>query len=243
MASIYKRIQRIDPSEELAKPDESDPTAAILTRLKSGVVQLGRRDHYCQTPSPDSRQDRWERLRFAVIATQAMPHAEFLAGGKPMPFLEIVEQMAVQNFVVRFTSLLDDELASEIQKRSISVQRNNLNSRIDAVKHLISNSSELHDLRQLRNEISHVASPPNIDWTSVEDGADAIEVALSDLGVIHPAPRFTFTGPTLTHVDNDNRESELCRKHLTVGFFADGQPYADFVWPYVWILSSTWRDI
>jgi len=48
----------------------------------------------------------------------------------------------------------------------------------------ITNYSKLHELREIRNSISHEQNPPTLSWEDVNNAADEVEKVLIELDVL-----------------------------------------------------------
>jgi len=249
---MEKRIRRVDP---LQRPQgERAPSGAqtvdgpsqlngVLDVLLAGKALLDRIDEYHRAPAPDAFQELWNRFRLAMVAAEALPAVEFQASSLPVPYLEIVDQLFLQNVVLRLASILDEKLEEVVETRELPIGKNpKLADRIDAVRAagLITNATDLHSVRKLRNEIGHQVNPAVLGWPAVVSVADCVEQAFLELGVATASPKFKVEKITLTQIKPSERQYEIGRREVVLSISVEGSPFCSFRWPYVYFMDPAW---
>jgi hypothetical protein len=252
---MQNRILRIDPLQ--SPQDKSAPSRtkeidraarppSVLDILLAGKAMLNRIDEYHRAPAPDPFQENWNRFRLAIVAAEALPGVQFMASSLPIPNLEIVDQLFLQNVVIRLASILDEKLEEVVDTRVLPIgKKPKLSQRIDAVRDagLITNgtATDLHSMRDLRNKIGHKVDPPVLGFPTINLVADYVEQAFLELGVTTKSPEFKVEEMILTHLESSELQYEIGRREVVLPISADGSPFCSFRWPYVYFIDPAWK--
>lgn len=148
------------------------------------VVELATRQY--ENPA----QEAWENRLIGRLVTPAMQGVRMLAAGHPLPRYDVEQEFVLAGAYVGFAAFADEQLKDYVAENEIRLPRDSFWERIEAVNGTISNSADLHGVRELRNKIAHDVLPPAIGWDDVDSAIGVIETALCDLGILAPAPVF-----------------------------------------------------
>ncbi|MCU7836145.1 MAG: hypothetical protein KZQ83_12965 [gamma proteobacterium symbiont of Taylorina sp.] len=191
---------------------------------------------YIALPS-SAKDNTWAQLRLSMVLSKSMSGARTLVTMIPLPESPQASLSERQNTLVRIMSFLDDELIDYIDQNNISIRRNpklyhHLEAVNDAVS--ISNISQLHDIRTIRNSISHNITPSTLLWDDVYNAADEVENALIELDILTYRTNFECKGKEFTAMEKSGAEDEKYNRYLKIQIHQNDQLYCEYSWKYIY---------
>ena len=180
-------------------------------------------------------------LSLTMRIAKAWGGLQFTAVRAPLPGLGALDQFTLGNVLVRLATYLDLELGTVIHQRHWPKSGDRLKDRITDVGEHKPNEPDLHELRKLRNKISHDFEPPLLEWSDVWDAHFDIETALNALGALSPAFGLSVqvTGEKVETIAPSIQTSDgmiWSARHVFLRFFLTGAPYCDVSWRYEYIV-------
>ncbi len=178
----------------------------------------------------------WARFRISNYLSQGMPSARLIAAATVLPESKQALQSETQNALVRVMSILDEELVEYVDQNDISTDKNpKLFHRLNAVHDVctLPNISELHSIREIRNNISHELNPQELSWSIVNNAADEVEKALIYLGILTFTTNFTVGDTENSAVSESKVEGEKYRRTLTLKINQNNILFCEYSWLYV----------
>lgn len=118
-----------------------------------------------------------------------------------------LQPFIASSFYIRMVSLLDDGLQQHIDCASVPLPkgyRGHLAEKINLLdtQGVLLNATELHRIRDRRNEVAHEADA-KADWEEVACDLGVIHGELEHLGLVGPMPRYELFGGRIPEESDD----------------------------------------
>jgi hypothetical protein len=134
--------------------------------------------------------------------------------------------------VVKLDSLLDEALSEYIDQRGLLIPRTyraDLNGKINFLRDggYLKNASQLHHLRELRNDLAHEFAG-KATWRDLDSLIDTVDHELQHLSFVGARPKFEIHSERVPTQPADPKY--LMSFNYSVTLKADGRKAAEFTW-------------
>lgn len=150
----------------------------------------------------------------------------------PAPNNPILDDLLPSLLVVKLASLIDEALSEYIDQRSLLIPRTyraDFNGRINFLRDggYLENASQLHQLRELRNNLAHEFGG-KATWRDLDNLIDTADHELQHLRFVGERPKFEIHSERVPAEPADPKY--LMSFNFSVTLKADGRKAAEFTW-------------